>query len=256
MKILSGQASKLIELRDKKSELEIKNEKLESLNHLNNRITSIISHDLKGPINSLKAYMDSSHINENNPEDLAQLFPLVKNNLNSLNELVENLLEWSRSTTDVNFSEVKIKDLVLEVCYLFEGKALEKNIKLSCDKIDDVRVVADIGMLKFIVRNLVNNAIKFTENGEVKVETEPTKDQKIIVRVIDNGIGITPDVLERIKLEDKRISTKGTRNEKGTGLGIQLIREFLSIHKTEIKIESEDKKGSTFSFVLPLYTDD
>ncbi|WP_375580528.1 GAF domain-containing sensor histidine kinase [Marivirga tractuosa] len=252
LKILGGQASKLIELRDKKNELEIKNDKLEALNQLNNRITSIISHDLKGPINSLRAYMNSNYIDANKPEDLAQLFPLVKNNLNSLNELVENLLEWSRSTNDVNFIEINIKDLVFEVCYLFEVNALEKNIKLKCEINNELEVLADIAMLRFIIRNLINNGIKFTENGEVAVESEKTVDNKVRIKVIDSGVGISKELLDRIKLKDKKVSTKGTRNEKGTGLGLQLVREFLSIHKSELKIESEEKKGSVFSFTLPL----
>ncbi|WMN11676.1 GAF domain-containing sensor histidine kinase [Marivirga salinae] len=254
LKILSGQASKLIELRDKKNELQSKNEKLESLNDLNNRITSIISHDLKGPINSLRAYINSKYIDSDSPKDLAQLFPLVKSNLNSLNELVENLLEWSRSTNDVNFTEVKIKDLVFEVCYLFEGNALEKNNEIKCGVGDNVKVIADAAMLRFIMRNLINNALKFTENGEVNVEIEKLEN-KVKIKVIDSGVGISENLLERIKLKDKKVSTKGTRNEKGTGLGLQLIREFLSIHKSELHIESEENKGSIFSFELPLASD-
>jgi signal transduction histidine kinase len=255
LKILSGQASKLIELRDKKNELEINNQKLESLNQLNNRITSIISHDLKGPINSLRAYLNSNYIDADSPEDLSQLFPLVKNNLNSLNELVENLLEWSRSTNDVNMTEVNLKEIVLEVCNLFEGNALEKNIALKCGISENVKVIADLAMLRFIIRNLMNNAIKFTENGKVEVDIEVKKDNHVQVKIIDTGIGIPKDLLERIKLKDKKVSTKGTRNEKGTGLGLQLVREFLSIHKTELNIESEENKGSTFSFELPLFSD-
>ncbi|HET8860284.1 GAF domain-containing sensor histidine kinase [Marivirga sp.] len=252
LKVLGGQASKLIELRDKKNELEIKNEKLESLNQLNTRITSIISHDLKGPINSLRAYMNSNYIDANNPKDLAQLFPLVKNNLNSLNELVENLLEWSNSSNDVNFENIKVKELIFEVCNLFVGNALEKNIDLKCGYLHEDKILADLSMLRFIMRNLINNAIKFTENGEVIVETEKTDDHQIIIKVTDTGVGISKELLERIKLKDKKVSTKGTRNEKGTGLGLQLIREFLSIHKTDLEIESVENEGSTFSFSLPV----
>jgi signal transduction histidine kinase len=252
LKILGGQASKLIELRDKKLKLESTNEKLQSLNQLNTQITSIISHDLKGPINSMRAYLNSKYIDANNSEDLAELFPLVKNNLNSLHELVENLLEWSRSTNDVNLTEVNIKEIVLEICNLFEGNALDKNIELKCGIGDNLKVVADLAMLRFVLRNLINNAIKFTENGKVEVDIEETEDNQAIIKVIDTGVGIPNDLLERIKLKDKKISTKGTRNEKGTGLGLQLVREFLSIHKTELKIKSEKGKGSTFSFVLPL----
>jgi signal transduction histidine kinase len=252
LEVLGGQASKLIELRDKKNELEIKNEKLESLNQLNNRITNIISHDLKGPINSLRAYMNSNYVNANDAEDLAKLFPLVKNNLNSLNELVENLLDWSRSTNDVNFTEVNIRDVVLEICYLFEGNASEKSVRLVCDIDDNLKVIADISMLKFIIRNLINNGIKFTENGEVRVETEKIDASKVKINIIDTGVGISKDLLDRIKIKDKKVSTKGTRNEKGTGLGLQLVREFLSVHKSALKIDSEEKKGSVFSFTLPL----
>ncbi|SMG46412.1 Signal transduction histidine kinase [Marivirga sericea] len=251
LKVLGAQASKLIELRDKKNELEIKNEKLESLNQLNNRITSIISHDLKGPITSLRAYLNSNYVNANDAKDLAKLFPLVKNNLNSLHELVENLLDWSRNTNDVNFTEVKLKDVVLETFYLFEGNALEKSITLDYEIDEDGKVIADVGMLKFILRNLINNAIKFTEDGKVSVKTEKIGDDKMQIQIIDTGVGIPKDLLGRIKLVDKKVSTKGTRGEKGTGLGLQLVREFLSIHKSELHIESEEKKGSTFYFILP-----
>ena len=255
LKILGGQASKLIELRDKKMKLESTNEKLESLNQLNTQITSIISHDLKGPINSMRAYLNSNYIDANKPEDLAQLFPLIKNNLNSLNELVENLLEWSRSTNDVNMTEVNLKEIVLEVCNLFEGNALEKNIALKCGISENMKVIADLAMLRFIIRNLMNNAIKFTENGKVEVDIEVKKDNHVQVKIIDTGIGISQELLKRINLKNKKVSTKGTRNEKGTGLGLQLVREFLSIHKTELNIESEENKGSTFSFELPLFSD-
>ena len=252
LEILGGQASKLIELRDKKLKLEASNEKLEALNQLNTQITSIISHDLKGPINSMRAYLNSKYVDANSPKDLAQLFPLVKNNLNSLHALVENLLEWSRSNNDVKLTNVNIKDIVSEICTLFEGNALEKEIKLKCEVGEDIEVVADLAMMRFILRNLINNAIKFTEGGEIAVDIEQTEDQKAIVKIIDTGVGIPNALLERIKLKDKKISTKGTRNEKGTGLGLQLVREFLSIHNSELKVESEEGKGSTFSFVLPL----
>lgn len=254
LKILGGQASKLIELRDKKLKLESINEKLESLNQLNSQITSIISHDLKGPINSMRAYLNSNYIDADKPEDLAQLFPLIKNNLNSLHQLVENLLEWSRSTSDLELTNVNIKEIILEVCSLFEGNALNKNIELKCGIGDNLKVIADLAMIRFILRNLINNAIKFTEDGKVEVDIEQTEDNKAIIKVIDTGVGIPNDLLERIKLKDKKITTKGTQNEKGTGLGLQLVREFLSIHKTELKIESEEGKGSTFSFALPLAT--
>lgn len=197
--------------------------------------------------------MNSSYIDSNKPEDLAQLFPLVKNNLNSIKELIDNLLEWSRSTNDVNLTKVKLKDLILEICSLFKGNALEKNIDINYETLNnEMRVFADAAMLRFILRNLINNAIKFTENGEIRIEAEKTDSDKVKIKVIDSGIGIPKDLLERIKLKDRKVSTKGTRNEKGTGLGLQLIREFLSIHKSELDIESKENKGSIFSFELPL----
>jgi signal transduction histidine kinase len=252
LKILGRQVSKLIELRDKRNELQNKNDKLEALNELNNKIAGIISHDLKGPIGSLYAYMNSDYINPENPEDMAQLFPLVKNNLKSLSELVDNLVGWSKSINEVNFIEVKMQDLVLDVFSLFEINAIEKDITLQSDIDEKLRVKADITMLKFIIRNLVNNAIKFTDGGSVKVEAKKIKDKKVNIKILDSGVGISTHLLERIKLKDKKVSTKGTRNEKGTGLGLQLVQEFLLIHKSELKIESEEGKGSEFSFILSM----
>ena len=252
LKILGRQVSKLIELRDKRNELQNKNDKLEALNELNNKIAGIISHDLRGPIGSLYAYMNSDYINPENPEDMAQLFPLVKNNLKSLSELVDNLVGWSKSIHEVNFIEVKMQDLVLDVFSLFEINAIEKDITLQSDIDEKLRVKADITMLKFIIRNLVNNAIKFTDGGSVKVEAKKTENNKVNIKISDSGMGISTHLLERIKLKDKKVSTKGTRNEKGTGLGLQLVQEFLLIHKSELKIESEEGKGSEFSFILSM----
>lgn len=252
LEILGGQASKLIELRDKKLKLEANNQKLESLNHLNSKITNIISHDLKGPINSMRAYLNSDYIDVDSPEDLAQLYPLIKNNLNSLSELVENLLEWSHSKKDLDLTDVDVKAVVSEICSLFQGNAVDKNIELKLGFKDDLKIVADLSMIKFILRNLINNAIKFTENGTVAIDIETKEDDQAIIKVIDTGTGIPKDLLDRIELKDKKVTTKGTRKEQGTGLGLQLVREFLSMHGTELKIESEEGKGSIFSFRLPL----
>jgi len=252
LKTLSTQATKLIELRDKKHELEKKNHDLENLNNLNNQITSIISHDIKGPISSLRSYMNSDYVNINDLNDLQELFPVVKENLNNLGVLVENLLEWSSNINDVHITSFNLFDLIIEISSLFESDMNQKNIKMEFDIDFDLIISGDASMIKFIMRNLINNAVKFTEDGTIRIEAQKTKEHRIEIKVKDTGVGMSPEIIDRIFIKKKKVSTKGTRNERGTGLGLKLIREFLTIHNSELNIDSKENEGSIFSFTLPL----
>ncbi|WKK79185.2 GAF domain-containing sensor histidine kinase [Marivirga arenosa] len=252
LKTLSTQATKLIELRDKKHELEKKNHDLENLNNLNNQITSIISHDIKGPISSLRSYMNSDYVNINDLNALQELFPVVKENLNNLGVLVENLLEWSSNINDVHITSFNLFDLIIEISSLFESDMNQKNIKMEFDIDFDLIISGDASMIKFIMRNLINNAVKFTEDGTIRIEAQKTQEHRIEIKVKDTGVGMSPEIIERIFIKKKKVSTKGTRNERGTGLGLKLIREFLTIHNSELNIDSKENEGSIFSFTLPL----
>jgi len=252
LKILGRQASRLIDLRDKKNQLTKKNEQLENINGLHNQINNIISHDVRGPIRSLKSYLNSGLIGQSEELSLEVVFPIIKQGINNLNDLIENLLEWSANINTVTISTFRLFDLVIEIAHLFEETSKEKNISFKFDFDSNLKITADISMIKFVVRNLVSNALKFTENGEITISGQKIEGHGIRIAIADTGIGIKPTSLEKIKSGKKNISTIGTKNEKGTGLGIKLIKEFLRLHQSSLNIKSVENNGSTFSFTLPL----
>jgi signal transduction histidine kinase len=258
LEILSNQVTKLIELRDKKNQLQdrvhyidAQNEKLESLNKLNSETTNIISHDMRGPIASILSYFNTEYFNNSDPEEVVKLFPFIKESIQGIHSLIENLLEWSQSAGDFEVKVQNLQQLSNEVINIFQAQAQKKSINLHTDIKDNIEVMADTSMLRFILRNLVNNAIKFTEDGVVLISAKKEDDNLIKIVVQDTGIGIDAELKERISKGDKKISTTGTQKEKGSGLGLRLIKEFLNRHHSTLIIESEKNVGSTFSFVLP-----
>ncbi|MBK6266793.1 GAF domain-containing sensor histidine kinase [Marivirga sp. S37H4] len=259
LEILGNQISKLIELRDKKKQLEskirtiaVQNEKLESLNKMNTEMTSIISHDMRGPISSVLSYFDSNSFKKSAQEEMFQLFPVIKQSIQGIHNLIENLLEWSQSVGEFHVKPFSVHDCVEEVIMLLQSQATKKNVTLSASIDKECKVMADPSMLRFILRNLVGNAIKFTENGEITISAIKKDNEVLFIAVKDNGIGMPDTLRNRIIKGDKKISTTGTRKEKGSGLGLKLINEFLEKHNSSLKIESEENSGSTFSFTLPL----
>ncbi len=256
--ILGNQVSKLIELRDKKNQLQdrvhlidAQNEKLETLNNLNTEMTNIISHDMRGPISSILSYFNSEYFTNSKPEEVVKLFPFIKESIQGIHSLIENLLEWSQSAGDFELKPLNLKQFASEVITIFHAQAQEKKINLHTDISSDIIVHADTAMLRFILRNLVNNSIKFTENGKVLITANKLESREVIVVVEDTGVGMDEAFKERVLNGEKKVSTAGTNKEKGSGLGLKLIKEFLDRHSSEIHIESKKNVGSSFSFVLP-----
>lgn len=257
LEILSNQVSKLIELREKKLQLEekvkiieVQNRKLKNLNKQNNEMTSIISHDLRGPISSVLSYFNSDYFKNSAPEEKLKLMPVIKESINGIYNLVENLLEWSQSVGDFNLVTLSLHQYIAEVVQLLQVQADKKRIQLINNVNTDIKVIADSSMLRFILRNLTGNAIKFTENGSIEFSASLQEEEKVSIAIKDNGIGMSEQLVSKLNTGDKKITTLGTRKEKGSGLGLKLINEFLERHNSSLEIESKEGKGSTFFFTL------
>jgi len=171
------------------------------------------------------------------------------------NKLLENLLQWSRSQTGrIAYDPVNLNlsTIIQEVINLLDGDALHKNISLQPIIDHSLTVLADENMVKTILRNLISNAIKFTpNNGSIFIKTTSMQNE-VEVTIEDTGVGIPTDTLPRLFQIDKAITTKGTAQEQGTGLGLLLCKEFIEKHNGKIWIESEVGKGSKFRFTVPL----
>lgn len=262
---------KNMELNDKNFELEDKNEKLHSankklseseeqltqLNQTKDKFFSIIAHDLRNPFSSLSITLDllRIHSDKMNKEQYINLISGMKNTIEKADDLLENLLEWSRSqTSTINYSpgKVSLPGTINEIIMLLNGAALLKNISFNFDSTTELTVFADKNMLLAILRNLIGNAIKFTHiNGLVEINYRPVNG-KAEVSIKDNGIGIPKENQEQLFRLDSSLKTPGTSNEKGTGLGLILCKEFVSRHGCDIWVESEPGLGSSFYFNLPL----
>lgn len=222
-----------------------------------NQFFSIIAHDLRGPLGSSVGLSEIlvEEIDSYSLEEIKEITEMLHQSNKNSYKLLENLLDWSRVQTGmIEFSPKKIilNTLINENIELNKNAALNKNISL-CFKSDQlVEVEADKNMIDTVVRNLLTNAIKFTEkNGKIDVKLV-VKNQKAEVSIIDNGIGIPDNVKEKLFKINRKATQKGTENETGSGLGLLLCSEFIKKHKGEIWANGEPGKGSTFIFTLPL----
>ena len=168
--------------------------------------------------------------------------------------LLENLLEWSRSQTGRIKripSKFFVKNIINENINLLNSNAKKKNITLKSDVNDELTAFADINMLTTVIRNLVSNALKFTNSGG-SVCIKATDIQEVVqIAVTDTGIGISDENIEKLFRIDVTHSTSGTENEAGTGLGLILCKEFVEKNHGQIWVESEKGSGSSFIFTLP-----
>jgi signal transduction histidine kinase len=232
------------------------NRKLKEINETKDKLFSIIGHDLKGPLNSLTAFSSLliHHAETLTKEEIKMLSGDVDKSLKNLFVLLENLLEWARSQTgniDFKPAPFDLATVLNENCELLKGLAQKKNIKLVNMGGTQLMVNAHRNSINTIVRNLISNAIKFTsEGGQIILTTEPAGNQ-LKITVADNGVGMSKEALKRIFKLGTKHSTLGTSQEKGTGLGLILCKDFVEKNGGEIGVDSEEGKGSRFYFTVP-----
>jgi len=231
-------------------------EELKEANATKDKFFSIIAHDLKNPFGALKNLTEilKDMYNEFSEEEKTEIISEMYKSAHKVYELLENLLTWSRSQRGkIEFQpeETNLKLIIYNSFELLKEAANKKNIKLTDATPDEFIINCDVNMITTVVRNLVSNAIKFTpEGGEIKIFTEEN-DQEVIVSVQDSGIGIAKEDIAKLFRIDVHHTTIGTSDEKGTGLGLILCKEFIDKHNGRIWVESEPGRGATFKFALP-----
>lgn len=235
-------------------ELEKRSEELEELNKLKDKFFSIISHDLRSPINSLAGVLNLMDKNGVSPEELPDLTRELRMQFNHTRGLITNLLNWAMLQMDkvtIQKDSLNLFQLVDENLKLAAATS-SKKLELINDVPDTMTIMADRNMMNLVVRNLVTNSIKFTDSGGyVKVYAEESA-KEVIIAVEDNGVGMSPEIQETL-LEKKSMNytTRGTANEKGTGLGLNLCREFLERNNGRIWLKSSEGVGTTFYIAVP-----
>jgi len=244
----------------KKNELALieREKELQKLNATKDKFFSIISHDLKNPFNAILGFsqMLLKKHNDYDSEKREKMLESVNSSAKSAYKLLENLLTWSRSqsgTIKHSPEELNLKTVLFETMFNLKGQADKKQIIVVDDISEDDFIFADANMTTTILRNLISNAIKYTnKGGKIIISSEKQENSNfLLVSVKDDGIGIPENEIDNLFRIDKNTSTAGTENESGTGLGLILCKEFVEKNGGKIWVESELEQGSEFKFTMP-----
>jgi signal transduction histidine kinase len=244
-------------------ELFTANKELKQLLQLNsdkNRFISILAHDLRSPFNGLLGLSEVliEDIHKLNTNEIENITININQSAKSSFKLLENILSWVRAKQGKIPFDPQILSFTnncKDAVDVLNPIAMAKNITIDFSTGDHINVFADVDMFKAVLRNLVSNAIKFTNAGGTISITANQTDSNITISVSDNGIGIAPHNLMKLFEMAEVSTTKGTAEETGTGLGLLLCKEFVEKHGGKIWVESEVGKGSDFKFTLPIYAE-
>ena len=227
------------------------------LNSTKDRFFSIIAHDLRGPFNGLLGVSNllASEIKTLNKEEIEFFSKLINDSLKKQFELLNDLLEWSRlqnGTFSLKYETINLHNALNEVIKPLELLASQKTIKLHNEIDKELLLNADKNMIGLVLRNLISNGIKFTNEGGLIKISAFQNDVMTEVIVSDNGVGIAQEDISKLFRIDVHLSTTGTNNEMGTGLGLILCKEIIEKHSGEIRIESKPNQETKIIFTIPL----
>lgn len=235
-------------------EIQEQAQQLSELNNLKDKLFSIISHDLRSPLGSLVTLLNLTQQGYFTEEGFKEVIDELSKNVGYTSELLENLLKWAQSQMQglkVTPSYFKLHEVAESKFALYSEQAQNKGITLSNMINDDIMAYADSAMIELVFRNLIANAIKFCDSGSTIMASASILNDNVLVSVTDTGTGISPENLE--KLFGREIfSTRGTSNEKGTGLGLLLCKDFVNLNGGTIWAKSVHGVGSEFFFTIPL----
>lgn len=231
-------------------------EELKAMNATKDKFFSLISHDLRGPFQSLLGLIEllSEELETITTEELREYVDSMHRTIHAQYDMLENLLSWSRlqiGKQSVSTDKIRIYDVADEVVRVMEPGVKRKQIKLHRNIYEELFVRADRNMLKSIVQNLLSNAIKFTpENGRIILEASGNENS-VKIRVQDSGAGIDEEIKDKLFDISSNTRRRGTDGEKGSGLGLIIVGELVRLQNGSIEVSSEPDKGSTFTVTLP-----
>ncbi|MFD2530908.1 sensor histidine kinase [Gracilimonas halophila] len=252
------------ELRQERNDLQVKNQiirrqatELEESNKTKDKFFSIIAHDLRNPFQAILGFTELSLMDadDSTSSELTENLQNIKSSAKQLLELVENLLKWaSLQTGKIKLAPewINLSDLLNQTQKLLEHVGNQKGISITVSAPEQARILADQNMLQTVLLNLVSNSLKFTESGgKVKLILRKVDDHYLI-SVKDNGIGMPQKIAENLLRLDSNTSRPGTDNEKGSGFGLLICKEMITLHNGSISVESEEKTGTEFIIKLPI----
>ena len=230
---------------------------LEHIGHVKTQLISVISHDVRTPLNNILGILNLAKTGNLDKDQLQDVFSTLEKQTRYTSELLENLLVWTQSKTDDTLSNNSFINLQEELNVTLEGLQPEidkKGVSISTQNLPAIKIYCDKNMIQLVLRNLINNALKFAApvNGQITVSGEilPTKS---FVYITNNGTTISEENIEKIRAR-KSFSTTGTNKETGNGVGLLLCHKFIELNGGKIIVEqAKDGEGTTFGFHLPTY---
>lgn len=239
-------------------ELRKSTQNLIKLNETKDRFISIISHDLRTPFSSILGFTDLlANDEELTDQERKQYIKYIQESSRSMLALVNSLLDWTRLQTGrIKFEpqKVDVTTVVTESIHTLSGAALQKDIEIISNLNQELYLFIDKGLILQTFNNLISNAIKFSNKGEkIEISLSPAVSSRFVqCSVKDSGIGIKEDDLEKLFNVDSKFTSEGTAGERGSGLGLSLVKEIIEKHGGTIHVKSEFGKGSEFYFTLPI----
>ncbi len=252
MKVLSGQVIKLFEARVKNKLLDQKQKQLRELTTTQTRIISIMAHDIRNPLGSLKSILHLMETGELDADEAHEMLALGGRQLDGTLEMLSNLVDWGSLQLNGHQAQklpLHLHSLTESKLAKFQTAALLKNNELRNEVPLDFIVESDEYALRFVLRNLISNAMKFTENGTIRVSAS-RHGGRVQVCVSDSGTGIPEAVRLNLFDANRRQSTPGTKREKGSGLGLLLVREYLEKIGAQLELRSAPGVGTEAELVL------
>ncbi|MEF8811486.1 MAG: PAS domain-containing sensor histidine kinase [Bacteroidales bacterium] len=247
----------ITERKNAEQALKASEARLAGLNATKDKLFSIIGHDLRGPFNSIIGFSNllTNQVQQKDYEGVERYARIIRDSSYRAMDLLTNLLEWSRAQSgkiEFNPEYIELVTVINEVTDLLDDSAKQKSITISRHLPHNLPVFADKDMVLTILRNLISNGIKFTNpGGEIMIRADQ-QDDRVMVSVADSGVGISEDDFDTLfRMENSR-PKPGTQQEKGTGLGLLLCKEFVEVHGGQIWAESTEGAGSVFYFTIPL----
>ena len=250
---IKAQKNKLAEEKKRNEVILEQTHHLEEVNQVKDKLFSIVSHDLKDSISSIKAFLDLLKEDSISKEEFNELIPELSENANNASSLLFNLLNWSKSqmqNLEPKPELFNMQEVFHNKMALVEQKVEDKRIVLIDESQRDF-VYADKSMLEIVIQNLITNAVKFSRTGDVITVSNQDVNGKALICIEDTGVGISRENIDKLFNANKNFTTVGTKNEKGTGLGLTIAKDLVELNNGRIWVESTQNVGSKFFIELP-----
>jgi two-component system, sensor histidine kinase and response regulator len=247
-----------IELAHSRKQILEQSKQILKINKTKDRLYSVIAHDIKSPFANITMLLStvSEGYLEPGSEEYNEILQSINTSTKETYALLENLLQWTRSQTgdlECHPEPLPLEELFDRAIRFLKPNAIKKGIELSGALDESLLVKADRNMMQSVLQNIITNAIKFTHEGG-KVELSGNrKNTHVVIKVTDTGVGMSEAMQKNLFVEGQHFSTHGTNSEKGSGLGLLLVQDFIKRNQGTLQIESKEGHGSTFTITLPAF---